>query len=121
MEGIVSKSTGSWYSVRTPEGSYIACRIKGKFRLEDIMHTNPLTVGDFVEFEMEENRETGIIHKIHGRRNYIIRKSNKLSKQTHIIAANLDQAILIVTPAFPKTSTGFIDRFLVTCEAYHIS
>lgn len=120
MQGIVIKSTGSWYMVRKDDGDIVSCRIKGKFRLDGIKHTNPITVGDVVDFEMEPNNENGVIHKIHDRKNYIIRKANNLSKQTHIIAANIDQALLMVTLAFPKTSLGFIDRFLMTAEAYHI-
>lgn len=117
--GTVLKSTGSWYQVKTESG-IIRCRIKGKFRLEGLKHTNPVTVGDQVDIQMEENQDTGIITSIHPRRNYIIRKASNLSKQTHIIASNLDQAILVATIAFPQTSLGFIDRFLVTAEAYHI-
>jgi ribosome biogenesis GTPase len=120
MQGIVIKSTGSWYMVRKDDGDIVSCRIKGKFRLQGIKHTNPVTVGDVVDFEMEPNNDNGVIHKIHDRKNYIIRKANNLSKQTHIIAANIDQALLMVTLAFPKTSLGFIDRFLMTAEAYHI-
>ena len=120
MQGIVIKSTGSWYMVRKDDGDIVSCRIKGKFRLQGIKHTNPVTVGDVVDYEMEPNNENGVIHKIHDRKNYIIRKANNLSKQTHIIAANIDQALLMVTLAFPKTSLGFIDRFLMTAEAYHI-
>lgn len=120
MQGIVIKSTGSWYMVRKDDGEIVSCRIKGKFRLQGIKHTNPVTVGDVVEFEIEPSNENGVINKIHDRKNYIIRKANNLSKQTHIIAANIDQALLMVTLAFPKTSLGFIDRFLMTAEAYHI-
>jgi len=120
MQGIVIKSTGSWYMVRKDDGDIVSCRIKGKFRLQGIKHTNPVTVGDIVEFEIEPSNENGVINKIHDRKNYIIRKANNLSKQTHIIAANIDQALLMVTLAFPKTSLGFIDRFLMTAEAYHI-
>jgi ribosome biogenesis GTPase len=120
MQGIVIKSTGSWYMVRKDDGDIVSCRIKGKFRLQGIKHTNPVTVGDVVDFEMEPNNDNGVIYKIHDRKNYIIRKANNLSKQTHIIAANIDQALLMVTLAFPKTSLGFIDRFLMTAEAYHI-
>lgn len=120
MQGTIVKSTGSWYLVRTADGNLISCRLKGKFRLSGIKHTNPVTVGDQVQFEMEPESENGIIHKIEDRRNYIIRKANNLSKQTHIIASNLDQCMLIATLAYPKTSLGFMDRFLVTAEAYHI-
>jgi ribosome biogenesis GTPase / thiamine phosphate phosphatase len=119
MNGIVIKSTGSWYNVLTENGEVVDCRIKGKFRMQGIKTTNPIAVGDNVEFEMEEDGR-GVIHKIEERKNYIIRKSINLSKQAHILAANVDQAFLIVTLAFPRTSAGFIDRFLLTAEAYHI-
>ncbi len=120
MEGIVIKSTGSWYSVMLSENHIIECRIKGNFRIKGMKTTNPCTVGDKVKFDMMPNENTGIITDIYDRHNCIIRKSTNLSKQKHIIASNIDQAILIVTIAFPRTSTGFIDRFLVTAEAYHI-
>jgi ribosome biogenesis GTPase / thiamine phosphate phosphatase len=120
MEGIVVKSTGSWYEVMKPDKEIINCRLKGKFRLEGLKHTNPITVGDNVQFDMESNSENGVIYAIEPRKNYIIRKASNLSKQTHIIASNIDQALLMVTIAFPTTSLGFIDRFLVTAEAYHI-
>jgi ribosome biogenesis GTPase len=121
MQGIVIKSTGSWYNVMVePKLTVIPCRIKGKLRLKGIKHTNPVTVGDEVIFEMEPGQETGIIQEVTARKNHLIRKANNLSKQTHLIAANIDLAILVVTPAFPKTSLGFIDRFLVAAEAYHI-
>lgn len=120
MEGIVVKSTGSWYEVMKPNLQIVNCRLKGKFRLQGVKHTNPVTVGDKVQFEMEPNSENGVIFSIENRKNYIIRKASNLSKQTHIIASNIDQAILMVTIAFPTTSLGFIDRFLATAEAYHI-
>lgn len=120
MKGIVTKSTGSWYQVRNANGETIACRIKGKLRLDNVKHTNPVTVGDVINFEMEAGQETGVIQTVEPRKNYIIRKASNLSKQTHIIASNLDQAILVATLALPTTSLGFIDRFLVTAEAYHI-
>ncbi|HEY1006960.1 MAG TPA: ribosome small subunit-dependent GTPase A [Sphingobacteriaceae bacterium] len=120
MQGLIIKSTGSWYRVLGQEGKEIDCRIKGKFRIRGITTTNPLAVGDHVEFEMEPDQETGIITRLGERRNYIIRKSINLSRQAQIIAANLDQAYLIVTLASPRTSLGFIDRFLVTAEAYDI-
>ncbi|MBU2907728.1 MULTISPECIES: ribosome small subunit-dependent GTPase A [Arenibacter] len=122
MEGTVYKSTGSWYSVRTAEGAFYECRIKGKFRLKGIKSTNPVSVGDVVVFDVDGADENfqGIITEIKDRKNYIIRKSVNLSKQTHIIAANLDQVFLIVTLNNPPTFTSFIDRFLVTSEAYHI-
>lgn len=120
MQGTVTKSTGSWYWVRTKEGNLYQCRIKGKFRIQGIKSTNPVAVGDLVDFKIEPKKETGVIHTIHTRKNYIIRKSVNLSKQTHIIAANIDLAFLLVTIDRPKTYTAFIDRFLATAEAYHI-
>ena len=120
MEGLVIKSTGSWYEVLTDQGKSINCRIKGKFRTLDIKTTNPIAVGDRVQIEPEPDQETGLITTLQPRKNYIIRKSVNLSKQAQIIAANLDQAFLIVTLASPRTSMGFIDRFLVTAEAYDI-
>ncbi|MBC7758826.1 MAG: ribosome small subunit-dependent GTPase A [Phormidesmis sp. FL-bin-119] len=120
MQGLVIKSTGSWYEVITNSGETINCRIKGKFRTLDIKTTNPIAVGDKVEVEREPDQDTGLITTLHPRKNYIIRKSVNLSKQAQIIAANLDQAFLIVTLASPRTSLGFIDRFLVTAEAYVI-
>jgi ribosome biogenesis GTPase len=119
MEGVVIKSTGSWYTVLNSAGQTIDCRIKGLFRTKDIKSTNPVAVGDQVSFEMEEDGK-GVIHAIAERKNYIIRKSINLSRQSQILAANVDQAFLIATLAFPRTSAGFIDRFLVTAEAYHI-
>ena len=121
MTGVVTKSTGSWYTVRTKDDQIINCRIKGKFRLSGIKSTNPVTVGDIVDIEIEESNDNGIIYKIHDRKNYIIRKSVNLSKQTHIIAANIDQAFLLVTLKEPQTFTSFIDRFLATAEAYSIT
>ncbi|MDB2462973.1 ribosome small subunit-dependent GTPase A [Algibacter sp.] len=122
MTGHVYKSTGSWYTVKTDLGQTYECRIKGKFRLKGIKSTNPIAVGDVVDFELEtdNNTETGVIHNIHDRANYIVRKSVNLSKQTHIIAANLDQVFLMITINNPPTLTSFIDRFLVTAEAYSI-
>ncbi|WP_295711619.1 ribosome small subunit-dependent GTPase A [Mucilaginibacter sp.] len=120
MQGLLIKSTGSWYQVQTPDGERIDCRIKGKFRMHGITTTNPVAVGDVVEFEMEPEQQSGVITKLHQRKNYIIRKAINLSKQAQIIAANLDQALLVVTLASPRTSLGFIDRFLVTAEAYDI-
>jgi ribosome biogenesis GTPase len=122
MKGIVYKSTGSWYTVKSQQGDFYECRIKGKFRLGGIKSTNPVSVGDLVEFEVEtKGDETiGVISKIEERENYIIRKSVNLSKQTHIIAANIDIAFLLITLNNPPTFTTFIDRFLVTAEAYHI-
>jgi len=122
MKGTVYKSTGSWYTVKTPGGQFIDCRIKGKFRIKGIKSTNPIAVGDKVIFELEQTGDTtyGVIHKIEDRKNYIIRKSVKLSKQTHIIAANIDRVFLMITINNPKTYTIFIDRFLATSEAYDI-
>ncbi|GEQ86929.1 putative ribosome biogenesis GTPase RsgA [Patiriisocius marinistellae] len=122
MKGLVYKSTGSWYTVKSNAGKFYDCRIKGKFRMEGIKSTNPVAVGDTVEFEIETigDETIGIISKIDKRDNYIIRKSVNLSKQTHIIAANVDIAFLLVTLNNPPTFTTFIDRFLVTTEAYHI-
>jgi ribosome biogenesis GTPase len=120
MQGLVTKSTGSWYQVKAGEQT-IDCRIKGKFRTKGITTTNPLAVGDIVDFEMEPEQETGVITNLQQRKNYIIRKSINLSKQAQIIAANLDMALLVVTLASPRTSLGFIDRFLVTAEAYGIT
>jgi len=120
MDGVVIKSTGSWFSVMTEQGEMCNCKLKGKFRLKGIKTTNPVAVGDEVKFDLNENENTGLIKEIKPRFNYIIRKSTKLSKVSHIIAANINQACLIVTLAHPRTSTGFIDRILVTTEAYHI-
>lgn len=120
MTGVVTKSTGSWYTVRVDDKTVIDCRIRGKFRLSGIKSTNPVTVGDIVDFELEESTENGIITNIHDRKNYIIRKSVNLSKQTHIIAANIDHVFLLVTLENPITFTPFIDRFLATAEAYSI-
>ena len=122
MTGLVYKSTGSWYNVKSQNGDFIECRIKGKFRMKGIKSTNPIAVGDIVDYELEEtsDKTTGTIHNIHERKNYIVRKSVNLSKQMHIIAANIDQVFLLVTINNPPTTTSFIDRFLVTAEAYHI-
>lgn len=122
MTGLVYKSTGSWYTVKTEDQQVFECRIKGKFRMQGIKSTNPIAVGDIVDFELEESADTvvGIINKIHDRKNYIIRKSVNLSKQTHIIASNIDVVFLLVTINNPPTTTSFIDRFLVTAEAYDI-
>ncbi|WP_416444442.1 ribosome small subunit-dependent GTPase A [Leeuwenhoekiella sp. A16] len=122
MKGTVYKSTGSWYTVKNESGRFYDCRIKGKFRMRGIKSTNPVAVGDVVDFELEETSDavTGVIKNIRERENYVIRKSVNLSKQTHIIAANVDIAFLLVTLNNPPTFTTFIDRFLVTAEAYHI-
>ena len=122
MKGIVYKSTGSWYSVKAENGAFYDCRIKGKFRISGIKSTNPVAVGDHVDFDIEQKGDgtIGVIKKIDERNNYIIRKSVNLSKQTHIIAVNIDIAFLLITLNNPPTFTTFIDRFLVTAEAYHI-
>lgn len=114
------KSTGSWYLVKADNGSLLECRLKGKIRLEDRKTTNPVAVGDIVELQMDADGSNQIV-TILPRKNYIIRKSINLSKQAHIIASNLDQAILVATLVAPRTSLGFIDRFLVTAEAYRIN
>jgi ribosome biogenesis GTPase len=120
MRGLVTKSTGSWYLVESEEGKRIQCRIKGKFRTKGIKTTNPIAVGDWVDYEYEPDQDSAVITALEPRRNYIIRRSINLSKQAQIIGANLDQAMLVVTLASPPTSLGFIDRFLVTAEAYDI-
>ncbi|MBK9285490.1 MAG: ribosome small subunit-dependent GTPase A [Sphingobacteriaceae bacterium] len=118
LKGLVIKSTGNNYKVKT-DTEILICRLKGKLRLEGRKTTNPVAVGDIVDIEKEENGEACIVH-IHQRKNYIIRKSINLSKQAHILASNLDQAVLIATLVAPRTSLGFIDRFLITAEAYQI-
>lgn len=118
--GRVIKSTGSWYDVRDDAGMVVSCRLRGKIRLDGLRTTNPVAVGDLVNFEKERDKDTCVIDKILPRTNVIVRKSVNLSKESHIIAANVDQAILVATIAQPRTSTGFIDRFTVTAEAYHI-
>ena len=122
MVGIVYKSTGSWYTVKAENDDFYECRIKGKFRIKGIKSTNPVAVGDQVRFEVETigDDTIGIINEIEDRKNYIIRKSVNLSKQTHIIAANLDQVFLLITLNNPPTYPVFIDRFLITAEAYEI-
>lgn len=122
MTGIVYKSTGSSYTVKSFENKFFDCRIKGKFRMKGIKSTNPLAVGDIVDFELDETTDEtiGQIHNIHDRKNYIVRKSVNLSKQTHIIASNIDIVFLLITINNPPTTTSFIDRFLVTAEAYGI-
>ena len=121
MKATVYKSTGSWYVVKSEEGDTFNARIKGKFKIDDITSTNPIAVGDHVEIEMENEGEGSVvINKIIDRKNYITRQSPHNKHQHHIIASNLDQSLLFATLREPKTSQGFIDRFLVTCEAYHI-
>lgn len=114
--GVVIKNTGSWYAVLTESGETLECRIKGKFRLKGIKSTNPVTIGDVVDVDTENN----IIVSIHERKNYLARKSTNLSKLYHIIAANIDQAVLVATVNYPATTTVFIDRFLASAEAYNI-
>lgn len=120
-KGLVIRSTGSWYTVSFEDGSRAECRLKGNFRIKgvNLRNTNPIAVGDHVDIETDENGDANIVY-LHDRKNYIIRRSTKLSKQTHIIAANLDRAWVMATLHNPRTSTGFIDRFLVTAEAYGI-
>ena len=127
MKGLVVKNTGSWYTVRTDDGQLLDCKVKGNFRLKGIRSTNPVAVGDRVVVEDTSNIESQTanlksyyITEIEDRRNYIIRRSQNLSKQSHIIAANVDQAFLMVTVAHPQTSTTFVDRFLASAEAYRV-
>lgn len=122
MIGIVYKSTGSWYTIKTEQNLFLECRIKGKFRMQGIKSTNPIAVGDVVDYELENTSDetTGVIVNIQERKNYIVRKSVNLSHQMHIIASNIDVVFLLVTINNPPTTTSFIDRFLVTAEAYGI-
>jgi ribosome biogenesis GTPase / thiamine phosphate phosphatase len=122
MTGTVYKSTGSWYTVKSENGDFMDCRIKGKFRMKGIKSTNPIAVGDVVDYDLDETSDkvTGSIHNIHERKNYIVRKSVNLSHQMHIIASNLDYVFLLITINNPPTTFNFIDRFLVTAEAYGI-
>jgi ribosome biogenesis GTPase / thiamine phosphate phosphatase len=122
MTGTVYKSTGSWYTVKSENGDFMECRIKGKFRLKGIKSTNPISVGDVVDYDLDETSDkvTGSIHNIHERKNYIVRKSVNLSHQMHIIASNLDYVFLLITINNPPTTFNFIDRFLITAEAYGI-
>lgn len=120
-KGLVIKSTGSWYRVLADDDTLWECKIKGKMRIKGIKSTNPVAVGDLVLFNIEdEDKKIGIISDIEERKNYIVRKSINLSKRTHVLAANIDHVYLLVTLVAPETHTGFIDRFLVTTEAYHI-
>ena len=125
-KGLVIKSTGSWFTVESENGELFECKIKGKFRIKGIKSTNPIAVGDHVEFTVqnasldEKEKNVGLITAISERKNYIIRRSQNLSKQSHIIAANVDQAVLVVTLNFPVTTTTFIDRYLASAEAYRI-
>lgn len=118
MQGLVTRTTGSWYKVLS-DGTSFDCRLRGNYRLRGNKQTNPVAVGDQVEFLLQDDG-TGMINNVLDRRNYIVRKATKLSKQTHVIASNIDQLCIVATLAFPRTSTGFIDRLLVTAEAYHI-
>ena len=120
MKALVYKSTGSWYVVKNEEGREFNARIKGRFKIDDITSTNPIAVGDMVDINKEDGEESIVITGIHDRKNYIIRQSPHNKNLQHIIASNLDQSILFATLKDPKTSTGFIDRFLVAAEAYHI-
>ena len=119
MRGLVIKNTGSWYQVKTEDGSLVECKIKGNFRLKGIRSTNPIAVGDNVQIIMNQEG-TAFISEIEDRKNYIVRRSSNLSKQSHILAANLDQCLLVVTVNYPETSTIFIDRFLASAEAYRV-
>ena len=120
MKGTVIKSTGSWYHVIDEGGKVWECRLRGKIRLDGLRSTNPVAVGDKVIFDQEPGKDTGVIKSIEPRNNVIVRKSVNLSKASHIIASNVDLAVFVATVAQPRTSTGFIDRFMVTAEAYHI-
>ena len=119
MDGIVYRSTGSWYLVKSEEGMFVEARIKGKFRNKNIKTTNPISVGDVVSYSLKEDGK-GWIENIHPRKNYMIRKSVNLSKEAHIIGSNIDLCVLVATVSNPETSTGFIDRFTVTAQAYDI-
>jgi ribosome biogenesis GTPase len=120
VKGIVTKSTGSWYQVKVETGAIINCRLKGIFRLDETKDTNPVAVGDKVTISKEDSEDGWVIEDIEERENYIVRSSPKHKGARQILAANIDQGLLIVTMANPRTSTGFIDRFLMTAEAYHI-
>jgi len=120
IKGRVIRSTGSWYTVMSADNIIRDCRLRGKYRLQGLRTTNPVAVGDLVFFKIEPGKETGVIEQIEDRTNVIVRKSTNLSKAAHIIASNLDQALLVVTIDQPRTSTGFVDRFLATTEAYHL-
>jgi ribosome biogenesis GTPase len=120
MRGLIVRNTGSWYTVKTDDGRLFDCKVKGTFRLKGIRSTNPVAVGDMVTITPSPDGQTALIEDIEDRRNYIIRKASNLSKQSHIIAANVDMAALVVTIAHPETSTTFIDRFLASAEAYRV-
>jgi len=119
-KGLVIKSTGSFYSVKTEQSELITCKARGKFRIKGIKSTNPIAVGDIVYYEYDKENRLGLIKRIEARKNYIIRKSINLSHQSHIIACNIDTAYLVVTFSIPETTSMFIDRFLISAEAYHI-
>lgn len=124
-KGLVIRSTGSWYTVKNDDGEIIDCRIKGKLRMKGVRTTNPVSVGDRIRYEIQEDETTpngkcGVIYEIEPRKNYVIRKSSNLSKESQIIAANVDQLFLVVTVNYPVTLTGFIDRYLISAEAYRI-
>ncbi len=118
-KGIVIKTTGSWHTV-LDDKEKINCRIKGKFRIKDIKTTNPVAVGDIVDYELADGNDVGIITKIHERKNYIIRRATRFHKEAHLLACNVDQAILVVSLKNPGIKLEFVDRFLISCEAYHI-
>ena len=120
MRGLIIRNTGSWYTVRTDDDQLFDCKVKGAFRLKGIRSTNPVAVGDVVNITPGADGQTALIENIEDRQNYIIRKASNLSKQSHIIAANVDMAALVVTIAHPETSTTFIDRFLASAEAYRV-
>jgi len=120
MKGIVTKSTGSWYEVKNDQGEMMKCRIRGKFRIKGIKTTNPVAVGDMVEYIKEPNKDTGVITHIYPRKNYLLRRSINLSKQYHILASNIDQVFLTAPIVNPETTMTFTDRILVTAEAYNI-
>ena len=120
MEGIVVKSTGASHTVLTNEKKKYDCTLRGKFRIEGLNATNPIAVGDHVDVEFDEQQQKGVINKIHQRKNYIIRKAISVANQVHVIASNVDLAILVATPNAPKTSSGFIDRFILAAESHNV-
>ncbi|MBD0332852.1 MAG: GTPase RsgA, partial [Chitinophagaceae bacterium] len=121
MQGVVYKSTGSWYTLKDKSGKMWNGRLKGLLKLDDITSTNPIAVGDIVDFEVENEFEsTALITSIHDRKNYINRQSPRAKHQQHIVASNVDQLLLLATLKEPRTSQGFIDRFIVACEMYHV-
>jgi ribosome biogenesis GTPase len=120
LKGLIKRSTGSWYEIWDFGLNIVSARIKGKLKLDGIKSTNPVAVGDYVEYSWDQQHKSAVIESLYPRRNYIIRKSNNLSRQTQIIAANIDLMVIFATLAYPKTSQGFIDRLLITAEAYDI-